>query len=368
MAVARRDTQRKIGAMTGQGSAPELQSDSFARRVFIALLMAALAYACWRLSDLSALIFGSILFAVGLRAAAKAVSRRTGASNTLALVIVALVGLAGFGLAIAFFGAVIAGQINDLVKEVPKGFQIVMERVQANAFGRYALEQAKSFDVAGQTGWIARTFALIARSTVEGVAYAALIIFVSIYLAAEPERYRRLCLRLLPPERQPAVSRVFDATGKVLQRWLLGQLVVMIIIGVLSGIGLWLLGIESAIALGLVGGLLCFIPYVGAVLAAVPATLVALTQGPTYALSVLAMYAAVHFVEGNFITPFVQAETTSLPPVLSLLSVAVFGVLLGPSSVLIAAPLTLFLIVAVEVLYVEDALGQEPEVAKKDPE
>ena len=280
--------------------------------------------------------------------------------------IVALVGLTGFGLAIAFFGAVIAGQINDLVKEVPKGFQIAMERVQANAFGRYALEQAKGFDVAGQTGWIARTFALIAR-TVEGVAYAALIIFVSIYLAAEPERYRRLCLRLLPPERQPAVSRVFDATGKVLQRWLLGQLVVMIIIGVLSGIGLWLLGIEAAIALGLVGGFLCFIPYVGAVLAAVPATLVALTQGPSYALSVIAMYAIVPFVEGNFITPLVQAETTALPPVLSMLSVVAFGILLGPSSVLIAAPLTLFLIVAVEVLYVEDALGQEPEVAKKDP-
>ena len=242
--------------------------------------------------------------------------------------IVALVVLAGFGLAIVFFGSVIAGQINDLVKEVPKGFQIIMERVQANPFGRHALEQAKSFDVAGQTGWIARTFALIARSTMEAVGYAALIIFVSIYLAAEPERYRRLCLRLLPAEQQPAVSRVFNATGEVLRRWLLGQIIVMIVIGVLSGFGLWLLGIEAAIALGLVGGFLCFIPYVGAVLAAVPATLVALTQGPSYALSVIAMYAVVHFVEGNFITPLVQAETTSLPPVLSLLSVVVFGVLL----------------------------------------
>jgi predicted PurR-regulated permease PerM len=141
----------------------------------------------------------------------------------------------------------------------------------------------------------------------------------------------------------------------------------MAIIGVLSGFGLWLLGIESAIALGLVGGFLCFIPYVGAVVAAVPATLVALTQGPTYALSVLAMYAAVHFIEGNFITPFVQAEATSLPPVLSLLSIVAFGILFGPVSVLIAAPLTLFLMVVVELLYVEETLGREPASTSTDP-
>ena len=104
-------------------------------------------------------------------------------------------------------------------------------------------------------------------------------------------------------------------------------------IGVLTGVGLWLLGIEAAFALGLMGGLLCFIPFIGAILAAVPATLVALTQGPLYAASVVLMYAAVHFIEGNFITPMVQAEATSLPPVLAILSTVVFSILIGPSGV-----------------------------------
>jgi predicted PurR-regulated permease PerM len=153
-------------------------------------------------------------------------------------------------------------------------------------------------------------------------------------------------------------EKLFDKTGDVLRRWLIGQLVVMADIGTLSGIGLWALGIDAPFALGLVGGLLCFIPYVGAVIAAVPATLVALTQGPGYALAVILMYIGVHFVEGNFITPMVQAEATQLPPVLSLLSIIAFGILLGPSSVLVAAPLTLFLMVAVEVLYVEPRFGR----------
>ena len=153
-------------------------------------------------------------------------------------------------------------------------------------------------------------------------------------------------------------ERLFDETANILKRWLLGQLTVMITIGVLSGIGLWALGIEAAFAPGLVGGLLTFIPYVGAVLAAVPATLVALTQGPTYALAVVGVYVGVHFIEGNFITPLVQAEATSLPPVLSLLSIVTFSILFGPTAVPLAAPLTLFLIVAVEVLYVEQGLGE----------
>lgn len=108
------------------------------------------------------------------------------------------------------------------------------------------------------------------------------------------------------------------------------------------------------------GGLLCFIPFVGAILAAIPATLVALTQGPIYAASVVLMYVGIHFVEGNFITPMVQSEATSFPPVLAILSTVAFSLLLGPVGVLLAAPLTLFLMAVVEVLYVQQTLGEAP--------
>ena len=98
------------------------------------------------------------------------------------------------------------------------------------------------------------------------------------------------------------------------------------------------------------------LPYILFHLAAVPATLVALTQGPTQAGMVILMYAGVHFVEGNFITPLVQAEATELPPVLALLSTVGVSVLFGPTAVLLAAPLTLFFMLVVQVLWVEQSL------------
>jgi predicted PurR-regulated permease PerM len=179
---------------------------------------------------------------------------------------------------------------------------------------------------------------------------------IAIYLAAQPQRYRAGALRLMPAGARARAERLLDIEQNILGRWLAGQLAVMAVVGVLSGVGLWALGIKAALVLGLVGGLLSFVPYVGAILAAVPATLFALAQGPAFAAAVIAMYAAVHFVEGNFITPIIQSEATSLPPVVTLVSVIASGLLLGPQAVFLAAPLALFIGAAIEVLYVEPVI------------
>ena len=101
-----------------------------------------------------------------------------------------------------------------------------------------------------------------------------------------------------------------------------------------------------------------FIPYVGPILASAPGILMAATQGPLLALYTAALFGAVHFVEGNFITPFVQAEVVALPAVLTLFATLVFGVLLGPVGVLLAAPLTVVILIMVNAFYLEDVLGE----------
>jgi predicted PurR-regulated permease PerM len=236
-----------------------------------------------------------------------------------------------------------------------------MDWMTSHSYGRQLLDQVRGANVVGATGWATSTFAAVGGQITRALGYAVIALFVAIYLAGQPERYRHLCLRLVPPAHRPTVEHLFGVTGHVLERWLLGQFVVMATIGILTGIGLWLMGVEAPFALGLMGGLLCFIPFVGAILAAVPATLVALTQGPIYAVLVVCMYAGVHFIEGNFITPMVQAEATSFPPVLAILSTIAFGVLFGPLGFLLAAPLTLLLMSAIEVLYVQRGLGETPE-------
>ena len=152
---------------------------------------------------------------------------------------------------------------------------------------------------------------------------------VAVYFAAQPERYRSGLLLLAPPASCDRAEQLFEAISRILARWLLGQLVVMAAVGLMSGLGLWLLGVRAAFVLGLLGGLLSFIPFFGSVLTAALAALFALGQGPSYALAVIAMYLAVHFIEGNFIMPVIQSGATSLPPALALVSVISWVILLG---------------------------------------
>jgi predicted PurR-regulated permease PerM len=334
---------------------------AFTGRLLVVFVIAALAAALWQLTGVLLLLFGAILLAIGLRAATRVVSRLTGIRETVALAGVIVAGLAVFGSALWVFGSLAADQLDEVIQAAPTGFRLLGERLVSHPYGRLLLEQVRGMDVGGATGWATSMATAAARSVTRGLGYAVITFFVAIYLAAQPDRYRHLCIRLVPPIYRMTTEKLLDRTGALLQRWLIGQMVVMCTIGLLMAIGLRFLGIEAAFVLGLIGGLLCFVPFVGAILAAVPATLVALTHGPIYAASVILMYVGVHFIESNFITPMVQAEATSLPPALAILSTVAFSLLFGPAAVLLAAPLTLLLLVVAEVLYVQEGLGDPPE-------
>jgi predicted PurR-regulated permease PerM len=335
----------------------------FTARLLVVVLVAGLAAALWQLSEIILLLFGGVLLAIGLCSAARGVTRLTRLRGIAALVGAVLLGLLAFAAAFWVFGAVVVAQFDRVVEAAPAGFRLVMDRLAANPVGRAALEQVRGANVSGITGWVTTQLTGLLGVVTRSLGFALITFCVAIYLAAQPERYRRLVLRLVPLAQHRIAEAFIDAVGEVLRRWLLGQLVVMAAIGLLSGLGLWALGIEAAFALGLMGGMLCFIPFVGAILAAVPAALVALTQGPGHAAGVILMYVGVHVIEGNFITPMVQAEATALPPVLAILSTVSCGLLFGASGILLAAPLTLLLLAAVEVLYVQHGLGEPAEAA-----
>ena len=356
-----RETALKSQAELSPAGRVELSMGAFAGRVVVFLVVIAIAAALWRMTDILVLLFGSILLAIGLSASARFISRHTGVPETLALVGVIAIGLTGFAAAMWLFGSVVRVQMAQVVLAAPAGLRVFWDRVAADPYGRQIIDQARLMNLSDATSWATSMAAGAATTVTKSLGYFVIAIFVAIYLAAQPERYRHMCLRLVPPVYRNTARRLFDVSGDTLQRWLAGQVVVMATIGVLSGLGLWFLGIEAAFALGLMGGLLSFIPYLGAILTAVPATLVALTQGPNQAGSVILMYLAVHFVEGNFVTPLVQAEVTSLPPVLAILSTVAFAVLFGPIAVLLAAPLTLLFMAAVEVIYVQAGLGEAEE-------
>ncbi len=132
----------------------------------------------------------------------------------------------------------------------------------------------------------------------------------------------------------------------------LGQLVAMAAVGIATGVGLYLLGVPSALALGVLAGLLEFVPFVGPLLAFVAAFAIALSEGLTLAVLVVLLFAGIQQMEGNILVPLVQQRAVDLPAALSLFGLVAFGVLFGPLGILLGVPLTVVALVAAKHLYV----------------
>jgi predicted PurR-regulated permease PerM len=157
-----------------------------------------------------------------------------------------------------------------------------------------------------------------------------------------------------------------DESGVALRLWLKAQLVAMVAIFVLTWIGFLIIGVESALVLALIAGILEFIPYAGAIASAIPAILVALVQSPELALWTGVMYVIVHHVEAYVLQPVVQQWAVEIPAVIMLFSLLAFGLRFGPIGVFFAAPLAVVSYVLVKRLYVVEALDTPTPIPGED--
>ena len=341
---------------------PESRSDgAFLRRVLIVAAVGALALLLWFVVDILLLVFGAVLVAVLLRALAEPIARRTPLSDGWALVAVTFTLLVAVGLAAALFGAEVRAQIAELADRLPQSWEAFQERIGGTEFGERLVSRAE--DAAPDPGSVVSRLASMLTSFVGGVANFLLIMVGGLYLAAQPDLYRRGALLLFPAAGpRERLAETFDAAGAALRLWLLGQLVAMAFLFVLTGLGLWAIGVPAALALALLAGLAQFVPLIGPIVAAVPALLIALAEGSQIALWTLLLYVGIQQVESNLITPLVQRQAVALPPAITLFAVVAFGVLFGPLGILFATPLAVVAFVAVKKLWVRDTLGEPTEV------
>jgi predicted PurR-regulated permease PerM len=330
---------------------------AFARRVLIVVAIGCLALLLWYLVDVLLLIFAAVLVAVLLRSLARPIDRYTGIGDNWALTTAALVITAVISLAVFLFGAEIRAQTIKLVETLPNAWDIFVGRIVSGDLREDIMERAEgAMPAAGQ---IIANVLVGALSVVGGLSAVVLVIVGGLYLAAQPDLYRRGLLLLFPDDgKRASVEETLDATGEALQLWLVGQLLTMAFILVVTLTGLWAIGLPAAMALAVFAGLAQFVPIIGPIVAAVPALLVAMTESWQMVLWVLGLYTVIQQVESNLVTPLVQRRTVHLPPALPLFAVVVFGLLFGLTGVLLATPLAVVAFVGVKKLWVRDTLGE----------
>lgn len=202
-------------------------------------------------------------------------------------------------------------------------------------------------------------FFSIFSSTLAVLGGLILILFVAIYIAVDPGLYHRGLLHLFPHRIRPRASEVLSELATMLRRWLAAQFIAMLVIGSVTTGVLLLLGVRAAVALGIIAGLLEFIPYVGPILSAIPAVAMAFLTGPTMALYVVVAYTVIQQSENHLLIPLLMKRGIDLPPVITILSQAVMGLVFGFLGLLVAVPLVSAGMVLTKMLYVHDVVGDE---------
>jgi predicted PurR-regulated permease PerM len=193
-----------------------------------------------------------------------------------------------------------------------------------------------------------------------------LILFVAVFIAIDARTYQDGLMHLFPHQARPRAREVLGATGTMLRRWLLTQLVSMLLVGVLTAVVLLILDVKAAIALGIIAGILEFIPIAGPILAAVPAIAMGFLDGPEKALYVALAYVVIQQVESNLIYPLLMKKGLELPPVLTIFTQGVLAIVFGFIGLLVAVPMLAAAIVPIKMLYVRDVVGDEVKLPGKD--
>lgn len=314
--------------------------------------------ALWYAADALLLIFACILFAVLLYDVSRRVCARLPVSRNVGLGLVVFLLFAVIGGGGWLMAPQISDQANKLAAVVPRSLEQLQASLHEYAFLKSLLGELPTAEQMRATLASLLPRAGLFFSGVLGALGNVLIItFVGIYFAAQPFTYINGIVTLVPKSKRVRAREVLDELGMTLSKWLFGKACSMLAVGAVTAIGLSLLGVPLALILGIIAGLLDFIPYLGPLMAGVPAVLIALSISPQLALYTVGLFSAIQLAEGYLLQPLVEERTVALPPALTITMQVMLGTLFGLAGVALATPLTAVLAVLVSMLYVQDVLG-----------
>ena len=335
---------------------PHPEDLPFLRKLAWAIAIAAMLLIVWRASHLLLLAFGSVLGAVIFRSAARLLQRIGIRSEGLSLglgmaLVLALLGLIGW-LLLVQFGSEISAMLGDL----PATIAQIEQSLRTTPVGA-AVAQALQNAAGDET--IANSLANLTQGAGEVVINFAIVLVGAMFFAANPAPYLSGIVLLTPPPARLAARHALDQVSLALRLWLKAKLITMAVMTVLISAALWLAGLDSWAALGLLGGLSEFVPYIGPVLAMVPAIGIAAAQGSDLLWQTIVAYTVVRVIEAYILTPGVTRSVINIPPAVTLFVILGAGAVFGVYGVFFAGALLVVGYVAVREIYLRDTLGED---------
>lgn len=312
----------------------------------------------WLAASTLLTIFAGTLLAVFLSGLSELVTRYSKLPRGWALTVVCLVLLVALGVMGWLMAARLAEQAHQFANELPKAVRHLREQLQEYPWGSWAAEELSQVrSSAEESEKTLSRAAGAATAALDGATALVVILFLALFLAFDPDLYKRSLVRLVPLERRDRARQVVDETASSLWRWTLSRLLSMAFVLVGATIGFLIIGMPLALMLGVFAGLVNFIPNLGPLIWLAPAMLLAFMQSPAHALYVGILFLVVQTAEGYVITPLVQQRMVHLSPAIALSIQVIFGALWGFAGLALATPFTAVALVLVQKLYIEDVLG-----------
>jgi predicted PurR-regulated permease PerM len=338
-----------------------MRTSEFFKRTIIVVVVALAPLLIWLLFDVVLIALGAILLAVLLQLLAEPFTRWCKFPRPVALVSAGMIILGAFGGAAYLFGIRIVSELQDVLSRADAGTRTLSSFLQRSEMGKLLLShiQSGSFSL---TSIVSSAFSV--SFTFIGAALITLI--TGFYFAAESETYRSGLTRLFPRSLRAEVDEITLDIAAALRFWLIGQLIQMVVIGALSTLAVWLIGLPSPLALGAIAGVAEFIPFLGPVIASIPAILVATTNGLHSALWTAAAYLIIHQLESELISPMIQRRMVYVPPALMLLGIVIISTAFGAAAFVFAAPMVVIIFVTVGKFYLRETLEESVSLPGED--
>jgi len=350
------------------------------RWVLTAVLIIGLLVGAWIVRGILLLAFASVILVVLITMPTRPLIRR-GLDRRLATIISLVFIFASIILLILAAFPTLVRQFNELATTIiPQGINALIRRWSSGEIQEQFpfLQGITTADIentvnslSNQLGAAIPQLGVQVLPVLGGVADTILslliVIFLSVYFLADPKMHQEGVVVLFPPAYRYRVREIIARLDATLRGWLRATIISMAFVLVGTWFGMTLLGIREAAALGVLTGLLSFIPNFGPIFALIPSIAVGLVQTPQDIGWIIVIIYGVSFVQSQVVTPLLVQESIQLPPVLVLMGQIIAGAFLGFIGIVLAVPITAILMVLVQEVYVKDILGDKPPASEAAP-